>query len=171
MRISDELIQAELDVMRRVSGLSIDPVALAVASNIWRASQLFRQQMEQEILRQYELTWSSFSTLFIIWIWGPVEMSAIAASQHVTRPTVTSSIDTLERRGYCVREPMRGQSDRRFVEVALTDAGRALIEEVFPRFNQGERSFTACLTHEEAVTLARLLRKVIRNNDKAQENS
>ncbi len=161
MRLSDELIREEIDIMRRVSGLPIDSTALATASNIWRASQLFRQQMEQNILRHYDLTWGSFSTLFIVWIWGPLEMSAIAESQHVSRPTITSIVSLLEKRGHCLRQPINDAGDRRTVMVALTETGRALIEEVFPRFNRGERDFVACLNEEERTTLAQLLRKVI----------
>ena len=171
MRLAEELIRAEIDIMQRTSGLPIDSTALAVASNIWRTSQLFRQKMEQEILRSYDLSWSAFSSLFIIWVWGPIEMSAIAASQHVSRPTVTGIVDLLEKRGYCRRQPMGAPGDRRTVEVILTAAGRTLIEEVFPQFNQGERAFTACLTPDEADTLAHLLRKLILHNGETDKSA
>ncbi len=164
MRVSNELIDAEMDVMRRVSGLPINQQALAVSSNIWRASQALRHQLERSVLRQYKLSWSSFSTLFIVWVWGPIEMSEIARHQSVSRPTITHTVNLLEKRAYCERQFIGENGDRRVVQVILTDIGRELVEEVFPKFNQGETDFVACLTEEECKTLATLLRKVVQHN-------
>ena len=162
MRISNNLQPEELDIMERVSGLSIDPLALAVASNIWRAAQELKSQMERTVLREYELTMASFSTIFILWIWGPLETRQIADSQNVTRGTVTSNITLLEKRGLCTRT--QSEVDRRLVLVELTSAGKTLIEQVFPLFNQGEKALVADLTEEEQETLADLLRKIVKSN-------
>ena len=159
MRILEEMIKAELAVMEKVSGLPVDPVAMAVTSNIWRASQLFRQKMERSILNESGLTWASFSTLYIVWIWGPIEMGEIAKSQSVGPSTITSTVTLLEKRGYCARNYPEGS--RRSIMVTLTPEGEKLIEEVFPAFNQHERDFTSALTNEEAQVLAGLLRKII----------
>ena len=95
-------------------------------------------------------------------------MSAIAEHQFVSRPTVTSAVTQLEKRGYCVRQTAAQQADtqrdRRTVRVALTETGRILIEEVFPKFNQGEADFVNPLTSEEQETLAYLLRKLVSEN-------
>lgn len=165
MRVSNELIDAEMDVMRRVSGLPINQQALAVASNIWRAGQVFRFKLERTVLRQYKLSWSSFSTLFIVWVWGPIEMSEIARHQSVSRPTITHTVNLLEKRAYCVRQFIGDDGDRRVVKVILTETGRELVEEVFPLFNQGEADFVACLTDEECKMLATLLRKIVQHNN------
>ena len=162
MRVSESLITEEHDIMERVSGLPIDPLALAVMSNIWRASQAFRNEMEQEILREYNLTFSSFSTLFIVWIWGPIEMSSIAASQSVARSTISSTVNGLEKKGWVKRVHVGKNGDGRSIQVEVTKDGRTLIEEVFPKFNAGEKSFVDALTTEEAETLAYLLRKLLK---------
>ena len=162
MRVSESLINEEHDIMERVSGLPIDPLSLAVMSNIWRASQAFRNEMEQQILRDYNLTFSSFSTLFIVWIWGPLEMSAIAASQSVARSTISSTVNGLEKKGWVKRLHMGKDGDGRSIKVELTKDGRTLIEEVFPKFNSGEKSFVDALTTEEAEMLAYLLRKLLK---------
>ncbi|MFK7802051.1 MAG: MarR family winged helix-turn-helix transcriptional regulator [Anaerolineae bacterium] len=163
MRVSETLINEEHDIMERVSGLPIDALALAVMSNIWRASQAFRNDMEQQILRDYNLTFSSFSTLFIVWIWGPIEMSAIAASQSVARSTISSTVNGLEKKGWVKRMHMGKNGDGRSIQVEITKSGRTLIEEVFPKFNAGEKSFVEGLTTDEAETLAFLLRKLLIN--------
>ena len=60
------------------------------------SAQLFKLKMEREVLREHELSFASFSTLFIVWIWGPIETQEIAKSQAVSKATVTSLVNTLE---------------------------------------------------------------------------
>lgn len=163
MNVTDEMVRAEVDVMNRVANMPIDHLALAVASNIWRASQLFRTAIESTILRPHHLTWASFSTLFIVWVWEPITMSAIAESQHVSRPTITSTVGLLEKRGLCYRQPSV-TGDGRSVQVCLTPQGRDLIETVFPQVNQGESTFVSGLSPEAQQTLATLLRKLIKQH-------
>lgn len=165
MRITtDDAIGAERDILARIDGLAVDLSALAVASNLWRASQAFRLELEGQILQQYDLSWSSFSTLFIVWVWGPIGMSAIAEHQAVARPTITSTVKQLEKRNLCKRVAESGNGDRRTVQVTLTTDGVALIEEVFPKFNQGEANFVSALSKKEQATLAGLLRKLVSAN-------
>jgi MarR family transcriptional regulator, 2-MHQ and catechol-resistance regulon repressor len=161
MPVHDDFRKEELDVMHRVAGLPVDELALAVASNIWRTAQMFKLKMEREILREHDLTFASFSTLFIVWIWGPIETREIARSQAVTKATVTSTVSKLETQGFVKRRDSK--SDKRLVTVELTGKGKRLIEWVFPKFNQGEVELAQSLTEEEQDTLAHLLRKVLRS--------
>ncbi len=156
------MIQAEADSIEKMSGLPIDVLAMSAASNIWRTSQMFRQKMERSILKEYGLTWASFSTLYIVWIWGPLEMGEIAVSQSVGPSTITSTVGLLEKRGLCTRD--RRDENRRSVLVSLTPEGKALIEQVFPAFNHEEKHFVSPLNQEEAKTLIGLLRKIINFN-------
>lgn len=153
------MLKVESDILDKVAGLPIDFVALAASSNIWRASQVFRRKMERDVLSQYKLTWASFSTLFIVWVWGPIEMGALAESQSVSPSTVTSTVGLLEKRGLCRRD--HADENRRSVFVTLTPEGEALISQVFPEFNRHEKAFVSALSDDEAETLVRLLRKVI----------
>ncbi len=159
MPIQEDFSRTELEIMRRVSGLPIDELALAVASNLWRASQLFKQKLERDVLREHNLSFSSFSTLFIIWIWGPIETREIAKSQAVSKATVTSLLITLEKHGLVKRKSSK--TDKRLVLAELTSAGKTMIEWVFPKFNQGEADMAGILSEAEQLELARLLRKVV----------
>lgn len=167
MPVNDDFSKEELDVMQRVSGLPIDELGLAVASNIWRAAQLFKLKMEREVLREHELSFASFSALFIVWIWGPIETREIAKSQAVSKATVTSLVNTLENQGLVKRRGVK--KDKRLVTVELTDKGKRLIEWVFPKFNQGEVEVSSSLNEKEQETLAHLLRKVIRGMKQEEE--
>jgi DNA-binding MarR family transcriptional regulator len=154
-----ELQPEELAIMRRISGLPLDHVAMAVMSNIWRAAQAFKVKMEQTVLRQYDLSFGAFSTLFIVWIWGPIETRDLAKSQGVTRATITSTVTLLEDRGLVGRH--NSLKDRRLVLVQLTSKGKKLIQSLFPAFNRAERQVACVLSTKEQRTLAHLLRKVL----------
>jgi DNA-binding MarR family transcriptional regulator len=142
-----------------VSGLPLNVPAMAVVTNIWRAGQALKTVAERTVLRESGLSWASFSTLYIIWIWGPIETREIARSQGVTRATVTSTVDTLEGKGLVRR---RGDTtDRRLVTVELTPLGQSTIERVYPEFNHIESAIVEDLTLGDQERLADLLRTVI----------
>ncbi len=159
MRFAADLRPEEIDVMRRVSGLPVDVTAMAVVTNIWRAAQAMKSKMERTILREHNLTWASFSTLYNVWVWGPIETRDLARSQGVSRATVTSTVDTLARRGLVQRGA--DERDRRLVTVELTPAGQECIQTVYPHFNRAEAEIVAHLDQNERETLAHLLRVVI----------
>jgi DNA-binding MarR family transcriptional regulator len=69
----------------------------------------------------------AFSTLWTITGQGPSRLTELAATEGVTRPTMTRIIDALEQRGYVTRKP--DPDDGRAHLVAATRRGRALIAE------------------------------------------
>src|SRR4051794_23660890 len=139
---------------------------MAVCSNVFRAAQGVRSHLERTVLREHDLSWAGFATLFNVWVWGAMETRALAASLGVARPTVTGVVDTLERRGHVRREA--DDRDRRLCRIALTAEGERLIENLFPEFNAGEQALTTGLDDEERATLARLLRRVVANAKEIQ---
>jgi DNA-binding MarR family transcriptional regulator len=159
MSLSNDFPPEELDVRQRIAELPTNLLAYGVVSNIWRVAQELKLRMERTVLREFDLSWAGFATLFIVWIWGPIETRAIAKSQGVTRPTITSTVSLLEKNGLCIRQA--STEDRRLVLVELTPKGKALIEQVFPLFNRGEASIVSGLSEKEQETLATLLRKVV----------
>jgi len=61
----------------------------------------------------------------------------VGARMHITSGTVTSLLDTLERKGYVVRSSDR--DDRRRVLVDITPAAQALLDEALPAIQQVAR--------------------------------
>lgn len=153
------LVPEEADVLARVAALPVDLEAMAVGANLWRAAQAVRGELERTVLRPEGLSFTGFSLLFNLWIWGPMETRVLAASMGCSRATVSSVSDTLERGGWVRRAGH--EHDGRLVRMALTADGVALIEELFPRFNAGESALVAGLTADERRTLATLLRKLV----------
>jgi DNA-binding MarR family transcriptional regulator len=167
MSLPSDFPAEELDVRQRIAVLPTNLLAYGVVSNIWRVAQELKLRMERTVLREFDLTWAGFATLFIVWVWGPIETRDIARSQGVTRPTVTSTVGLLEKNGLCTRQT--STTDRRLVLVELTPTGKTLIERVFPLFNQGEATIVADLSEEEQENLAALLRKVVNSLRSVQD--
>ena len=73
------------------------------------------------------LTPSQLSALAVIEREGPLTLGALADHEKVAPPSITKVVAKLESIGLVARAVDHG--DRRFVRVALTAAGRALLEE------------------------------------------
>jgi DNA-binding MarR family transcriptional regulator len=117
--------------------------------------------MERQILAGEDLSWAAFTVLFVLWIWGDQQTRHLADEAGVTKGTLTGVLKTLEKRGLTRRRAH--DDDGRLVLVSLEPKGAAVIERLFPAFNQGEASVSACLTEDEKDQLAALLRTIIRS--------
>jgi MarR family transcriptional regulator, organic hydroperoxide resistance regulator len=157
---AQDLVRAERDIRDRIGGQQLDFAAMAAVSNIYRAANAIRHQMEQKVLAEEDLSWAAFTVLFVLWIWGDQQTRYLAAEAGVTKGTLTGVLKTLEKRGLARR---RGHDrDGRLVLVSLEPNGREVIERLFPAFNAGEAMVSASLTEREKNQLASLLRKIIR---------
>lgn len=153
----DAMLRAEMDIRSRLGHLPLDFAALQAVSSIYRAATAVRNRIEREVLGDVGLTWGGFTILFVLWVWGPMQAHALADECGLAKGTLTGMVGTLEKRVLVERGRL---DDRRRVEVALTEKGRALIEEVFPAFNKLESQAVADLDDDEIRELSRLLRKV-----------
>lgn len=152
-------LRAEADIRRRVGDMDLDFHAMAVVSNIYRAASAIRYHMEHTVLASHGLSWTAFTTLFVLWIWGEQESRHLAARTGVTKGTLTGVVRTLQKHGLCTRRQQA--EDRRVVTVGLTPRGRRVIVELFPEFNAQEAQVTSRLSVTEKDVLAAALRTVI----------
>lgn len=158
-----DLVQAEQDVRARVGDLDLDYGALAAVSNVYRVANAVRSHMEQTVLREDDLSWTSFQVLWVLWIWGDQETRQVAAECGIAKGTLTGVVARLEERGLVARAAH--PSDGRLVVVGLTNAGQRLIRRLFPRFNAQEAAVTHRLDDAQRRQLAHLLREVLRSVD------
>ncbi len=156
----DDQIQAERDMLARLGDLPLDLDALVLVSNLHRAVAAIRREFEQTVLAEVRLSWTAFTALWVLWIWGETETRELAHEANVTKGTLSGVVDTLEKRGLVARR--RRTSDRRLVTVRLTDEGEALISEVFPRFNREEQRVAELLTAEQRTAMVDGLRRILR---------
>jgi DNA-binding MarR family transcriptional regulator len=81
----------------------------------------------------------------------------LATTTMVTSGAVTKRVDRLEAQGYVSRTVSAG--DARSRVIALTPAGRSLIDDLFPKHVENERRLLAGLSATDRADLARLLEK------------
>tara|TARA_Y100000758_G_scaffold299542_1_gene262274 strand:+ start:226 stop:747 length:522 start_codon:yes stop_codon:yes gene_type:complete len=163
----EELVEAERLIGVQMAGLDLDLLSMAAVSNIFRTATAVRKHMERAVLKSHSLSWSAFVILFVLRIWGKQESRVLAAEAGVSGGTLTGVLDTLERKGLASRHPVT--SDRRRVEVVLTNAGTRVVNEVMPAINSVESRVTGGLDEDEKEMLARLLRKVLRSVEELDE--
>ena len=60
---------------------------------------------------------------------GPGSMSELATAKNISRPAISQAVDVLVKKGLLTR--VHSTTDRRYVELALTDEGNALLDAVF----------------------------------------
>ncbi|HEY7401279.1 MAG TPA: MarR family transcriptional regulator [Actinomycetota bacterium] len=157
---ADDLLPAERKVLDAVGHLPLDFRAMWAVSNLFRSSTAIRRHMEANVLAADRLSWTAFTGLWVLWIWGEMETRDFAAAVGISRPTATGVVTTLEGRAFVRRR--RNEQDGRMVLVSLTPSGRRKIEHLFPRFNAEEVALTARLSGGEQEALAGMLRSMFR---------
>ncbi|MFJ2031139.1 MarR family winged helix-turn-helix transcriptional regulator [Streptosporangium sp. NPDC087985] len=153
------LNQTEEAVSRRLGSIPIKREALAAVSNLYRAASTVRQHLENSALRGADLTWSAFVVLWVVWIWEEIETRHVAAEAGISKGTLTGIIKTLESRGLARRS--QHPEDGRLALLRLTPEGTALMERLFPAFNDEEAFVVDALTGEESLRLADTLRRIV----------
>ena len=148
--------RAEREARKRVEALGIDVDAYAAVSNIFRVANAVRNYTERNLLSEFNLTFSGFTVLWVLWVWGPKESYALAEESGISKSTLTGVVKTLERLGLATRQPHA--SDGRRVLVRATRKGMAAMRRIFPRFNEIEALVTRDLSSGEKESLARTLR-------------
>lgn len=163
-RLSTEnLTAAEKAVRARIGDQPFDFAAMSVIANIYRTATAFRNHVERELLSSYGVSWSGFTTLFVLWVWGPSDANQLAEDVGVSNPTLTGLIATLSGKGLVER--LTPRRDRRKTVVALTPEGLSLIEALFPRFHAYEVKATEGIAYEDQKRVAESLRTVLRQLD------
>jgi DNA-binding MarR family transcriptional regulator len=158
--VSDELLPDERKVVEALGDRPFDFRAMWAVSNLFRSATTVRRHMEATVLARDQISWTSFVGLWVLWVWGEIGANAFADSVGISKPTATGVLKTLQARGWTRRRPTPG--DGRGVLLSLTPAGRAKIEQLFPRFNEEEAKVVSDLTDEEQEQLAATLRALAR---------
>ena len=155
--------RAEFEARKRVEALGIDVDAYAAVSNIFRVANAVRNYTERNLLSEFNLSFSGFTVLWVLWVWGPKESYALAEESGISKSTLTGVVKTLERLGLAVRKPHT--ADGRRVLVQTTRKGISTMRRIFPRFNEVEALVTRDLSVEEKENLARSLRVMLHSVD------
>ncbi|MDQ0049610.1 DNA-binding MarR family transcriptional regulator [Paenibacillus polymyxa] len=109
-------------------------------------------------LSEYGLSIGNLKILMPLYLYDrSLTPSELAEYSGVTRSTVTSVIDKLERDGVIRRSTL---TDRRMTAISLTDEGKQLMTEKIPMFIQLFSDLMNEFTQEDHVLFATLLNKL-----------
>ena len=138
-------------------GTPTEKSALEVYIKLSRAAEAVNTRINQH-LKAENLTVSQFGVLEAIYHLGPMHQNRLAEKILKSTGNLTLVIDNLEKRGLVTRK--RDPEDRRCITIDLTNSGRKLIEQLFPRHVAIVVKEIGALTRAEQTQLAALCRKL-----------
>lgn len=102
-----------------------------------------------------------FAVLAALSMHGPHTLGELADRERVSAPSMNRTVNCLEESGYLRRSP--DETDRRKVNISLTDAGRSVVAETVRRRDSWLESALADLEPAQRATLqaaAEIMREV-----------
>lgn len=120
----------------------------------------------KEVVRRYkpfldelDLTYTQYITMMVLWEKKQMNVKELGECLYLDSGTLTPLLKKLEAKGYVVRE--RSKTDERNLLVSITPEGDRLKEQAVTV--PGKMTQCVNLNHEEAVTLYKLLYKLLGN--------
>jgi len=137
-----------------------DPVFTSPASALRMATfRLARRLRAQRAIDS--MSDGQFAVLAALTVHGEHTLGRLAERERVTAPSMNRTVSLLEDAGYLTRTPH--EDDRRKVTIALTDAGRTVVDETVRRRDAWLEEALDGLSPDERQTLAAaaaIMRKV-----------
>ncbi len=131
--------------------------ALSTYVKLMRAAESVTARIHRH-LSAIGLTVSQLGVLDALYHLGPLSQKEIGKKILKSSGNITMVIDNLEKRDLVRRE--RGKSDRRLINVRLTDKGHGLINAIFPPHVAVIVKEMSSLTAAEQEELGKLCRKI-----------
>lgn len=136
----------------------LDTSPIDVLGRVQRIASICNHRLDLD-LEQHGITRSEFGVLSALARADrPLRASEVVSTTMLSGASITKIAESLVRRGLLVRH--RSERDGRVVLLALTDDGRAVVDDEMPRRLADDEQLIAGLTPAERETLTALLRKV-----------
>lgn len=116
------------------------------------------EDLHREHLDPLGINGRELAVLLLLQAREPESQQQTAARLRVDRTTMVALLDGLEANGLVAREP--DPADRRRNVVALTDAGRRMLDKAVRASDKAERRLLAALDEAERTQLRELLARV-----------
>jgi len=157
-RVTEPLRRVGDDFEHEYPGASA--LATECFANLYQVGNMLMELHNRQSREEYGLAPSARQILAVVEGAGePLEPSVIAERVLITTASMTSVLDTLERRGLVQRMPH--PDDRRKLLVDITPDAVAILDELLPSFHARERDvISAALSTSEQRQLLRLIAKV-----------
>ena len=132
------------------------PSAAEVATNLIRTADALLAELDRRRRELADLSSSAFQALAILEGAGePLAGHVIAERLLVSSASMTSLLDTLERRGLVERHPH--PDDRRKVLISLTDDARDIVDQMLPAVHAASTEAIAPVGEADRVQLIEVL--------------
>lgn len=126
------------------------------------------QQVEEQ-LAHTELTNAQWIPLFKLYMGTASTVAELARECQLDAGAMTRTLDRLEGKGLCRR--VRSDSDRRVVNINLTDAGRTAAAEIPHVLSRVQNANLSGFSADEFETLKGYLRRILVNGQAIQQES
>lgn len=122
-----------------------------------RALNSIKKRVEEDIKRT-GLNTTEFAVLELIYSKGDQPIQKIGEKVLIASSSITYVVDKLEEKKLIARKPC--PNDRRVTHATITEAGRALMDEVFPQHKQAIQQICAGLATDEKEVVIDHLKKL-----------
>jgi DNA-binding MarR family transcriptional regulator len=126
-------------------------------SVVHRADRAFARALEARLV-QFDISMGMYHFLRLLWIADGGNQKQLGEEAGLRPSTTGVALDNMEQRGLIDRH--RNRTDRRMVNVFLTDKGRALRDRIFPQLAELNRIALQGLDPVECAQLKDLLTRV-----------
>lgn len=147
---------AELEAQKRLSELDIDINSMLAISDLFRITNAIKYTCENTLLKRHGISFSGFTVLWVLWVWGAKESKYLAQESGISKGTLTGVAKTLQN-AELISSRMR-KSDGRKILIELTQKGHQLMQGLFPEYNRFETEISKNLSQTEKANLIRMLR-------------
>lgn len=125
---------------------------------VWlKVSQAITENILKDI-ESHNLSRENFMILELLYSKGPHPVQKISETFSIPSGSITYVVDKLEKKGLVERQP--NPNDRRASNVVITEEGRALFDEIFPKHVATISENVSFITNEEKEQLITLLKKI-----------
>lgn len=139
----------------QISGSAVD-----IGLNLVRVANKYSGTAEENVLRQFDLRWGSFSLLFMVSLFPGAEARDLSRLAGVTRQATSQTLKSLENRELISRK-RSDPTDQRLLEVRLTEAGDELLRDVMAAHLENTSAWFERISEDERGQLNGILRKIL----------
>jgi len=129
---------------------------------------LVRQEVDKQLAHS-DLTNAQWIPLYKLSLNQASTVAELARMCQLDGGAMTRLLDRMEAKGLCHRE--RSETDRRVVNISLTDTGREAAQDIPRVLSQVQNAHLAGFTQEEFQTLKGYLRRILANAKNLQPNN
>lgn len=153
--------------------MQTNPLLEQTVNRFWdtipRVWNCVRANARANAVQRFNLSLLQFHVLRQVWR-GAGSIAELADRQQASRPAISNTVDQLVDKGLVTRR--QDETDRRYVQVALTEKGQELIHAIFARNHAWMSEKMAGLNTDELDTLVRAM-DILKNvfEDQKSESS